>query len=182
MMTGCRSKLAWSAMALMVSWLVGMGPAWAQGDTWTTFKNTYMSFDYPSSWSKTELNEVPSGLTSMIPESIASLVTMQMPVVQLTAPDGQSALVYAAVGTVSWAVALSGLIQPGLLTDTTSPPGALAGVTGRLVALANQQGSLLGALSLSAPQQLFESMNKAYFDRIAQSFCLVQDKTCFPKK
>lgn len=182
MMTGRRVQLVWSAMALMVSWLVGIGPLWAQDGTWTTFQNAYIRFDYPSSWSKTELYELPVDLTSMIPDPFASLVTMQLPVIQLTTPDGQSALVYAAVGTVSWAVAGLGLIPPGLLTDTTSDPGALAGATGRLVALANQHGSLIGALSMSAPQQLFESMNNAYFNRMAQSFCLVQDNTCYPKK
>ena len=172
---------AWFAVVGMVLWLGAMPAAWAQDEKWTTYKNTYMSFDYPASWSKTELSEVPAGLTSMLPQFLSSLVTIQTPVVQLTTPDGQSALVYAGVGLVSWAIAGLGLIQPGVLADTTSGPGALAGATGRLVALANQSSTLVGVLTMNAPQQLFDSMNNGSFNRIAQSFCLVQDNTCFKK-
>lgn len=171
----------WFAVVGMVLWLGAMPASWAQDEKWTTYKNTSMSFDYPASWSKTELNEVPTGLTSMLPQFLSSLVTIQTPVVQLTTPDGQSALVYAGVGLVSWAIASLGLIQPGVLADTTSGPGALAGATGRLVALANQSGTLVGVLTMSAPQPLFDTMNNSSFNRIAQSFCLVQDNTCFKK-
>lgn len=182
MKTGKGSRLTGPLMAMLAIWLVAMPPSWAQREQWTTYQNATMRFDYPSSWSKTELSEVPTGLTTMLPQFLSSLVTIQPPVVQLTTPDGQSALVYAGVGMVSWAIAGLGLIPAGELTDTTSDPGSLAGATGRLVALANQNGTLVGALAMSAPQQLFDNMNTSYFNRIAQSFCLVQDNTCIKKQ